>query len=58
VGPRPKTQQQLLKLRPRLEAEHKTLNRWMSRLKRAFHAVEKSLQKLARLERHINRLED
>jgi hypothetical protein len=43
----------LQKLRGRLEQERAALARWMSRLKRAFHAVEKSQQRIARLERQI-----
>jgi hypothetical protein len=48
---------QLLARRSRLEAEQQSLGRWMSRLKRAFHAVEKQQQKVARLEREISRLQ-
>ena len=39
--------------RLRLAAERQSLDRWMSRLKRAFHAVEKQQTKIARLERAI-----
>jgi hypothetical protein len=53
-GPR---QTKLLALRSRLEAEQECLTRWMSRLKRAFHAVEKQQQKVTRLEREIARLQ-
>jgi hypothetical protein len=56
--PGPQIHQQLLKLRTRLEQERKTLTRWMTRLKRAFHSVEKSQAKLARIERLITKLED
>jgi hypothetical protein len=56
--PSRQTHQQLLKLRARLDQERKTLTRWMTRLKRAFHAVEKSQVKLARIERFITKLED
>jgi hypothetical protein len=41
----------------KLEAEQQSLSRWMSRLKRAFHAVEKQQQKVTRLEREIARLQ-
>ncbi len=37
--------------------EQALLARWMGRLKRAFHAVEKSQAQVARLEREIARLE-
>ncbi len=47
----------LQKLRPRLERERALLARWLVRLKRAFHVVEKSLAQVARLEREISRLE-
>jgi hypothetical protein len=53
-GPR---QTKLLARRSRLETEQQTLSRWMSRLKRAFHAVEKQQQKVTRLEREIARLQ-
>src|SRR5437868_3205138 len=43
--------------RIRLQAEQEVLTRWMSRLRRAFHAVEKQQQRISRLEREIARLE-
>lgn len=43
--------------RIRLQAEQQVLTRWMPRLRRAFHAVEKQQQKISRLEREIARLE-
>jgi hypothetical protein len=43
--------------RSRLAAEQQNLARWMSRLKRAFHAVEKNQARVCRLEREIARLE-
>jgi hypothetical protein len=42
--------------RVRLATEKQSLDRWMSRLKRAFHAVEKQQVKVARLERAIEQL--
>ena len=42
--------------RVRLAAEKQSLDRWMSRLKRAFHVVEKQQVKIARLERVIEQL--
>ena len=36
-----------------LEKERTSLDRWMKRLRRAFHAVEKQQQRVARLERAI-----
>ncbi|HKB35755.1 MAG TPA: hypothetical protein VKD72_04830 [Gemmataceae bacterium] len=44
-------------LHARLDAERATLARWMTRLKRAFHFVEKSQARAGRLEREIARLE-
>lgn len=43
--------------RARLESEQQSLARWMTRLKRAFHAVERSQRKATRLAREIARLE-
>lgn len=42
--------------RVRLAAEKQSLDRWMSRLKRAFHAVEKQQAKIARMERAIEQM--
>ena len=42
--------------RVRLATEKQSLDRWMTRLKRAFHAVEKQQAKVARLERAIEQL--
>ena len=42
--------------RVRLAAEKQSLDRWMTRLKRAFHVVEKQQTKVARLERAIEHL--
>lgn len=41
-------QRRIDKLRARLEKERSTLTRWLARLKRAFHAVEKAQQRIAR----------
>jgi hypothetical protein len=43
--------------RTKLEAEQQSLARWMSRLKRAFHAVERLQLRVTRMEREIARLE-
>ena len=51
-------QQQLHKLRTRLEQERKVFTRLMSRLRRTFHAVEKSDRRLNRVERQIALLEE
>jgi len=42
--------------RVRLATEKQRLDRWMTRLKRAFHAVEKQQAKVARLERAVQQL--
>lgn len=54
----PATDRQLQKLRSRLETERLSLSRWMSRLRRAFHAVEKSQVKITRIERQLAHLEE
>lgn len=51
-------QRQVHKLRTRLEKERHTLSRWITRLRRSFHAVEKVQQTIARLEKQIARLEE
>jgi hypothetical protein len=48
----------LQRLRTSLEKERAALARWMTRLKRAFHVVERSLRNITRIERLIARLED
>jgi len=47
-------QQRLARDRERLTKERAALARWMTRLKRAFHAVEKHQAKIARIERRLN----
>jgi len=37
----------------RLERERKTFDRWLTRLKRACHALEKQQRRIGRLERQI-----
>ena len=49
-------ERKLVARRVRLATEKQCLDRWMSRLKRAFHAVEKQQTKVARLERAIEQL--
>jgi hypothetical protein len=53
-SPRP---QALQKARTRLEQVRAALTRWMTRLKRAFNAVDKQQRVIARLERQIRTLE-
>jgi len=48
-------QQRLAKVREQLGNERASLARWMSRLRRAFHAVEKHQSRLGRLERRLTR---
>ena len=51
-------QRQIRKLRDRLANERAALTRWMSRLRRAFHAVERRQATIARLEKSLTRLEE
>jgi hypothetical protein len=44
-------------LRTHLGQERITLTRWMARLRRAFHTVERTQQRISRLERQLARLE-
>jgi hypothetical protein len=53
----PRRHARLEKKRSQLITERAALHRWMSRLKRAFHAVEKLQAKIGRLERDVARLE-
>jgi hypothetical protein len=43
------------RLRAKLAADQVTLRRWMSRLKRAFHAVERLQAGIARCEKQLSR---
>ena len=45
------------KRRSRLDRERAALTKWMTRLKRAFHAVEKQQRRVANLERQLVRLQ-
>ena len=42
------------KLHQKLEQDRLALGKWMSRLKRAFHAIEKIQRRVTRLERQLN----
>jgi hypothetical protein len=48
----------LHKLRSRLETERESFARWMTRLRRAFHSVEKIQGRITRIERQLSQLED
>ena len=52
----PGRQLQLEKRRGQLAWERTSLAKWMTRLKRAFHAVEKQQRRIAGLERQLARL--
>ncbi len=54
---RPRPDPRIQKLRARLEVERAALARWMTRLRRAFHSVERIQRRLVRLERQIARLD-
>ena len=56
--PDPQRQRRARRLREGLERERAALARWMTRLKRAFHTVIKSQQRIARLERQLIKTED
>lgn len=50
-------QQMLSRRREQLEKEQAALARWMSRLRRAFHELEKRQKTVRRIEREIAKLE-
>jgi hypothetical protein len=50
-------QRRAQRLRGRLVEDRTALARWMSRLKRSFHAVERLQQRVARLDRQLSSLE-
>ena len=50
-------QQKLHRRRGQLQKEQQGLARWMTKLKRAFHAMEKQQGRVARLERELAKLE-
>ncbi len=53
----PRQTQRLQAWRSKLESERKSFDRWLTRLKRAFHAVEKQQRRISRLERLITQAE-
>ena len=53
----PRRERQVRRAREQLEAERAKLDRWMTRLKRAFHAMEKQQQRIAGLQRKLRKLE-
>ena len=57
VPPDPNRTRRLQRLRARLEKERAALARWMVRLRRAFHALERRQRSAARVERQITTLE-
>lgn len=54
----PERQLRLHKLRMKLALERSQLARWMKRLRRAFHSVEKTQVRLTRLEKQLAPSED
>jgi hypothetical protein len=48
---------QTQRLRACLERERAAFARWLTRLRRAFRAVDKQLQRIARIERKLSRQE-
>jgi septal ring factor EnvC (AmiA/AmiB activator) len=53
----PGNAQQLQNLSAKLENERRGLARWLSKLRRAFNAMDKHSQRISRLERQINKLQ-
>jgi exonuclease VII small subunit len=51
------TSARLQKLRERLEKEQVALARWVTKLRRSFHAFERCQRSVARIERQITQLE-
>jgi hypothetical protein len=51
-------QRRVQSLRGKLTQDRAALGRWMSRLRRAFHSVEKIQQRIARIDRQLAHLED
>jgi hypothetical protein len=51
-------QRKIQRLRIRLEHEQVALQRWMARMKRAFHVVEKQEKTVSRLRRQLRELEE
>jgi hypothetical protein len=56
--PNPRHVERLRKLRERLASERAALKRWMSRLRRAFHQIEKRQAAITRVEREITKLQE
>ena len=56
--PNPRQTERLRRLRERLAKERAALSRWMSRLRRAFHQVEKRQAAITRVEREITQLQE
>jgi hypothetical protein len=56
--PDPYQQERLRRLRDRLGSERAALARWMARLRRAFHTVEKKIHAIAYAEREITKLQE
>ncbi len=50
-------QRRLQKLQTQLQHERAVLARWMARLRRAFHTVEKSQRRISSLERRLAKQE-
>ena len=53
----PRQELQIQKRRTQLEQAHASIDRWMTRLRRAFNAIDKQRRRAIRLERQISQLE-
>jgi hypothetical protein len=56
VVPDPRRQIRTQRQRDQLAKERAALDRWMGKLRRAFHAVERQQRRIARLERRLGQL--
>ena len=56
-GPSPRQQQRHRTLAARLDKARADLRRWMAKLRRAFHAVEKQMQTINRVKRQLSQWE-
>ena len=55
--PDPRQVRLIQKRRAQLDKDRDALARWMQRLKRSFHAVERHQRRIARLERQLAKLD-
>ncbi len=56
-SPHPRSQQRQQKLTAKLDKAQADLKRWLAKLRRAFHSVDKQLQTIDRLHRQLSQEE-